>query len=178
MSRAGWKTGFAGDAVTGVVGSNSEVHGYIINRIRDDIILMGGLRHRWRMELGSRQRVYFPAVADTYEDHEEYPPGDIVIDWDTLEGDGTGDSWNVNVLLEMKCENAATTATARVVLAGTSTLVVASAAVASTSWTAETLAIPASTGVKTYRLQYKRSDLVYGIRCVAVFELYSPAATP
>lgn len=176
--RAGWKTGFAGDAVTGIVDQDSPVHGYIINRIRDNLILLGGLRHRWRLECGARSTVYFPAVADTYEDHPEYVPGDIVIDWDTLRGDATGDDWNVNAIVARKCAGITSTITWQLIDVDASTSVVEGTEWAASTWDEETVAIPPSTGVKTYRLQIKRSTLDYGVHCVGVIELYSPAATP
>jgi hypothetical protein len=170
-ANGGWATSFLGDGASGEVTATSPVHGFIINDLRNNCILLGSLRHECWMTAPVRSLIQTPAVADTYEDHDHYldtPP----LDWDHLiNGDLT---WVVRVYFECLCENAGTSVTPRVVLAGTSTVIATGAAHSGTGWAEQYVDIPASTGQKQYRVQIKRSNLNFGVRVMARLRLYAP----
>jgi hypothetical protein len=168
----GWNLGFGGSGANGAVLSSDPPGCEPIDRTRNALILLGaGWYHECPITYGSRSTLYFPAAADTYEDHPDWE--DFTVDWDALKGD-EGDTWTVEVIVNLRCENAGTTITPRIVTAGTSTQNVAGAAHVSTSWGTQTLTLDSATGVVTYRLQIKRSDLNYGVYCTAKRRLYAP----
>lgn len=177
MSVGGWITAWFGNgSPSGTVTATSPRKGAVINSARGNLILLGSLRPSYPLDRGSRTLGLFPAVADTYEDHPEYVDA-FVVDWDKLRGDDSGLDWNVVAIVELRCENASTTARACIVLAGASTPLVESAIHNTTSWAPQTLVIPESTGVKTYRLQVKRSTLDHEVYCIGYGRTYAPEPT-
>lgn len=172
---SGWDTSWEGDgSPAGAITNTTPRKGTIVNKMRNMFILLGSLRPKHRMDLGSRAVVYDPSVADTYDDHPEYL--DFSIDWDKLIG---GTAWNVVATIELRCVNVSTTARGRIVLAGTTTLVGSETTLhASTGWTPYPITITPSTGVKTYRVQIKRTNTDFGIGAISYMQVYAPEPTP
>lgn len=165
----GWDLGFGGSGTNGAVLS-SDPPGYEpIDRTRNALLLLGGIRKVIPATLGSKRDYYRAAVADTYEDHPNF--ADFVIPWVDLKGD-VGDTWTVEVIVWCRCDNATTTVTPRIVTAGTSTVNVTGSAHASTTAATQTLTLVSASADVTYRLQFKQSDLLYDVQIEAEVRLY------
>lgn len=167
----GWNTSYGGTGTNGAVQATDPPGYEPIDRTRNNLILLSSIRYDYQLDRAQRSTVYFPAPADTYIDHPDWI--DVPVDWDRLKGD-EGDTWTVQALIELKCEDAGVTVTARIVEAGTSTPAgSATSAHASTSWgSPQTITITSSTGVKSYRLQFKRSATTAGVRCLGILRKY------
>jgi len=167
----GLNLNFGGGSTNGAVQAGDPPGAEVIDRTRNALkLLLGGWYHEQQITCCDRSTDLFPAVADTYEDHPHYV--DFTVNWTRLKGD-EGDQVTVDVVVDCKCENAATTITPRIVIAGTSTVNVTGSAHSTTSWAAQTLTLVSSTGVVSYRLQIKRSDLTYAVRSIARRRLYA-----
>lgn len=170
----GWDLSFGGTGTGGAVLTTDTPGAEPIDRTRNALILLGGLRHVVAMDRGDRRSLYGGAseltVADTYEDHPNYIDS-FIIDWDKLKGDGAN-VWTVEVVVELRCQNASTTVTPRVVLAGTGTAAQTGTAHNTTSWGSQTLTIPSSSGVVTYRPQIKRSTLDHAVQAIFSGRIY------
>lgn len=174
----GWNTSWYGvGSPAGTVDLNSPAKGEVINRARNDLILLGAIRQKYDTDRSSRGTAMMSALADTYADHPEYD--DYTIDWDKLiSSQGVDGEWVVKYEFECKTDDVTTSLTPRVVLAGTSTLVgSAGAAHSLVTWGAQFITIPESTGIKTYRPQFKQSNLSYTVRCISRIWLYAPEPT-
>lgn len=174
----GWNTSWYGaGSPAGTVDLNSPVKGEIINRARNDLILLGAIRQKFSTDRSNRSMTFMSAAANTYADHPQYE--DYPIDWGKLvSSQGVNGVWVVFFEFECATVNALTAITPRVVLAGTSTQVgSAGSSHASTAWGTQTIIIPESAGIKIYRPQFKQSNLDYGVLCLSRIWLYAPEPT-
>ena len=169
MADGGWNVALKKTG-TGAV-TSSDVPGYqVVERVRNDLVLLGGVGTRGvPITRGSHKEWYRAAAADTYEDHGSYI--DFTIPWTDLKGD-VGDTWTVVVAVRCRCDNASTTVTPRIVTAGTSTANVTGSAHASTTAGTQDLTLTSGTGDVTYRLQWKQSDLLYDVQIEATVSIY------
>jgi hypothetical protein len=167
--QGGWSTSLNGSGSNGSIVAADKPGYQFADRVRNDLLLLGGIRKVIPITMGSRKSYYRAAAADTYEDHQSY--ADFTIPWTDLKGD-VGDTWTVEVIASCRCENASTTVTPRIVTAGTSTVNVTGAAHATTSWTAQTLPLVSGSGDVSYRLQFKQSDLLYDVQIEAEVRMY------
>lgn len=170
----GWDMSFGGSGTNGAVLETDPPGFEPIDNTRNALILMGALRRVVPMTLGDRRTLYGGpgelTAADTFEDHPNYVDW-FIVDWDRLIGDASN-VWTVEVEVELRCVNAATEVTPRIVFAGTSTVQQTGSAHASTSWGAQTLTIPASTGVRIYRPQIARSALDHLVQAIFSGRIY------
>lgn len=165
----GWSTALNGSGTNGSIQAADKPGYQFADRVRNNFLLLGGIRKVAPMTAGSRLSLYTCAAADTYEDHPDYL--DVVLPWVDLKGD-VGDVWTAEVIVSCKCENAATTVTPRIVTAGTTTANVTGSAHNTTAWATQTLTLVSGAADVTYRLQIKQSDLLYDVRVVAELRLY------
>lgn len=166
--QGGWSTSLFGSGTNGAIQAADPPGYQFADQVRNNLILLGGIRKVIPATLGSKRDYYRAAAADTYEDHPNF--ADFVIPWTDLKGD-VGDTWTVEAIAWARCENATTTVTPRIVIAGGAQNVAGSAHASTTAGT-QTLTLVSSSGDVTYRVQFKQSDLLYDVQLEVEVRLY------